>query len=286
MRRWLSVVALLVLVTLPAPFAGTLAESPSGGPGRPFEGPARPVLAAALEAADVEPVAAAKAGEPGWRRLDLPETGSYAWRYLPAALAGAAPSDGHPVIVFLHGSGASPEIWRPFLEGPADAAGAVVVAPAPSDPFGWGIADDSATVAEAVDHLGAELPIDRARIGLAGHSAGGAYAYFLAYETRGRFSGVFSFSAPFRFILGVADPEYTPPLRLWYGQEDPNFLGGHLNAIAAMVEHRQIPWEVEVVPGVGHNDIRQQDLEEGFAFLVSQERPRENRLLPKKPTEP
>lgn len=265
MRSRFPALALVLLGTLAVPFdsATRLAAEPS--PGTP----------------DVQAEVSAEAGEPGWRLLELPETGSYAWRYLPAALAGAAPPDGHPVVVFLHGSGASPEAWRPFLEGPAAAAGAVVVAPAPSDSFGWGIADDSATVAEAVDRLADELPVDRARIGLAGHSAGGAYAYFLAYETRGQFSAVFPFSAPFRFILGVADPEHTAPLRLWYGQEDPNFLGGHLNAIAAMVEHRGIPWEVEVIPGLGHNDIRQEDLTAGFAFLAAQHRPRANRLLPK-----
>lgn len=227
-----------------------------------------------------------RAGEPGWRRLELPDAGSYAWRYLPPDLVGASDPEGHPVVVFLHGSGANPEIWRPFLDGPAEAAGVVVVAPAPSDPFGWGIGDDSATVAEAVERLGEELPIDRARVGLAGHSAGGAYAYFLAYETSGLYSGVFSFSAPFRYILGVADPEYTAPLRLWYGGEDPNFLSGHLSAITAMVEHRGIPWQAEVIPGLGHSDIRQADLEAGFAFLAAQSRPRPNRLLPKARTEP
>lgn len=215
--------------------------------------------------------------------MELPETESRAWRYLPHSATGGS----LPVVVFLHGSGASPEAWRPFLEGPAEANGAVVIAPAPADPFGWGIADDSETVTEAIDRVDAELRLDpelrldRARIGLAGHSAGGAYAYFLAYSTRGGFSGVFSFSAPFRFVLGGLEPEYTAPLRLWYGALDPNYLGGHFAAIAAMVEHRNVPWEAEIIPGLGHNDVRQQDLTEGFAFLVAQRYPVPNLLTPK-----
>lgn len=221
---------------------------------------------------------AAAAAEPGWRLVDLPASGSRAWRYLPeSAPAGAR----LPVVVFLHGSGANPEVWRPYLREPAEATGAVVIAPAPADDVGWGIADDAATIAEAVDRVDEELHLDRRRIGLAGHSAGGAYAYFLAYSTRGGFSGVFSFSAPFRYVLGAMDPAYTPPLLLWYGAQDPNYTSGHFQAIAAMVEHRGIPWQAEIVQGLGHNDVRQQDLTAGFAFLAAQRYPLPNRLLPK-----
>lgn len=219
----------------------------------------------------------------GWARVELPGSGSHAWRYVPASVAPLARGERLPVVVFLHGSGASPEVWRPFLDGPAEEAGVVVIAPAPADPFGWGIAEDSATVDEAVERLAAEVPVDRRRVGLAGHSAGGAYALVLAYGTRDRFSAVFSFSAPFRNLLGLADPAYTPPARLWYGEEDPNHLSGHFAAIAAMLEHRGVDWTAETVPGLGHSSIRRQDLAAGFAFLAGERRPPfPNRLLPKR----
>ncbi len=223
----------------------------------------------------------ARAGQalpaPGWQRVDLPGAGTYAWRYLPASASAVGRL---PAVVFLHGSGASPEAWRPYLEGPAEATGAVVIAPAPAD-LDWGLGDDRATISEALSRVGRELPLDRARIGLAGHSAGGAYAYFLAYETEGRFSAVFAFSAPFRFILRVADPRYTAPLRLWYGTLDPNYLGGQYAAIAVMMANRGVPVDSQIVPGLGHNDIRQEDLTSGFAFLVAQRYPMLNRLAPK-----
>lgn len=220
---------------------------------------------------------------PGWERVELPGVGSYAWRYLPAA----APASGRlPAVVFLHGSGATPGQWRPFLEGPAEATGAVVIAPEAAQDREWGIGDDRATIAEALDRVGRELPLDPARIGLAGHSAGGAYAYFLTYETVGRFSAVLSFSAPFRFVLGVADPDYTAPLRLWYGTEDPNYQGGHYAAIAAMMASRGIPVDAVVVPGLGHSDVRQEDLTSGFAFLLAHRYPARNRLLPKQGLRP
>ncbi len=215
---------------------------------------------------------------PGWQRVDLPGAGTYAWRYLPAS---ASASDPLPVVVFLHGSGATPEQWRPFLSGPAEATGAVVIAPAPAD-LDWGLGDDQTTISEALSRVGRELPLDLARIGLAGHSAGGAYAYFLAYETAGRFSAVFAFSAPFRFILGVADPRYTAPLRLWYGALDPNYLGGQYAAIAVMMANRGVPVDSQIVPGLGHDDIRQEDLTSGFSFLVAHRYPVVNRLAPKR----
>lgn len=219
----------------------------------------------------------------GWVRVELPAAGSHAWRYVPSSVTPLARGERLPVVVFLHGSGASPAVWRPFLEAPAEAAGVVVIAPAPADPFGWGIAEDSATLDEAVERLAAEVPVDRRRVGLAGHSAGGAYALVLAYGTRDRFSAVFSFSAPFRNLLALADPVYTPPARLWYGEEDPNHLSGHFAAIAAMLEHRGVDWTAETVPGLGHSSIRRQDLAAGFAFLAAQRRPPfPNRLLPKR----
>ncbi len=236
-------------------------------------------LAALLALAGGRAASAAGAlPSPGWERVDLPGVGSYAWRYLPAS-AGAAGS--LPAVVFLHGSGATPEQWRPFLEGPAEATGAVVIAPEAADEQEWGIGDDRATISEAVDRVGQELPLDFGRIGLAGHSAGGAYAYFLAYETEGRFSAVLSFSAPFRFVLGVADPRYTAPLRLWYGTADPNYQVGQYAAIAAMLANRGVPLESQIVPGLGHSDIRQEDLTSGFAFLLAHRYPVANRLLPK-----
>ncbi len=233
------------------------------------------VLIAALVLTVVAlPRPAAAAQEPptrGWHRVELPESASYAWFYLPAAVAPATPL---PAVVFLHGSGATPEAWRPFLSGPAEDIGVVVIVPAPSDPLSWGIADDTVTIEEAIDRVGAALgttfPLERRRIGLAGHSSGGAYAYFVAYETAGRFAGVAAFSAPFRHILGVADPRYTAPIFLWYGTADPNYATGHFAAITAMLDHRGIPWQPGIVPGLGHSDIRPEDLDEAFAFLAAQ----------------
>jgi len=233
------------------------------------------------------PAAVLAAPAPGWHRVELPVAESYAWYYLPESVPPETPL---PAVVFLHGSGASPEAWRPFLDGPAESTGVVVIAPAPSDRFGWGIADDTATIAEAIARvrgaLGEAFPLDQDRIGLAGHSSGGAYAYFVIYETVGHFAGVASFSAPFRHILGVADRRYTAPAFLWYGTDDPNYYGGHYAAIASMFEHRGIPWQSEIVPGLGHSDVRPQDLEEAFAFLAAQSAPGHRGLLGEQPGEP
>ena len=61
---------------------------------------------------------------------------------------------------------------------------------------GWGTGDDAQTIAETLRLLREETAVDPARIAVSGHSAGGAYAYLLAYTTRSQYSAVFTLAAP------------------------------------------------------------------------------------------
>src|SRR5436305_2226496 len=117
---------------------------------------------------------------PGWLREDIPATGSYLWRYLPVSANPAAPL---PVILFLHGAGTTPDQYMNFVRDAAEAAKAVIVLPKSSSNAGWGLGPDDQTVAESLRLVRAELPVDDSRVAIAGHSAGGAYAYLLAYTT-------------------------------------------------------------------------------------------------------
>ena len=52
----------------------------------------------------------------GWKRFDLPETGSYLWRYVPDGVDLSKPDfKGMPAVLFLHGSGGIPDRYRSFL---------------------------------------------------------------------------------------------------------------------------------------------------------------------------
>src|SRR5690349_16868904 len=67
---------------------------------------------------------------PGWKQLNLPGTGSYLWRYLPAGVDASKPV---PAVVFLHGSGNTPDRYKAYVMDAADRAGLVVILPKSSN---------------------------------------------------------------------------------------------------------------------------------------------------------
>ncbi|HEX9670657.1 MAG TPA: thioesterase domain-containing protein [Thermoanaerobaculia bacterium] len=229
-----------------------------------------------LSALAAPAVAAAAPIAPGWHRIAIPATGSYADRYVPASLdqSGAA-----PLVLFFHGSGGSPTAYRSFVQGAAEAAKCVALLPK-SEGFGWGTAEDATTVAESLRLAGEELTIDAQRTAVAGHSAGGAYAYLLAYTTVSRFSGVFSLGARDYPVAAVADLAYTAPIRMYYGTQDPNYTGGSYAALVAQWQRLGVPWEADLQPGYGHNSWPDASLDDGFRFLVAQRYPAASGCVP------
>ena len=222
-------------------------------------------FAIALLAGAAAAAAALADPAPGWQRFPIAATSSYYDRYLPAGLD---LSQSLPLVVFLHGAGSNPSTYRSLVQPGADAAGAVVVMPR-SGGLGWGYPNDETTIAESVRLVRQELPIDPQRISIAGHSAGGAFAYLVAYGTVGRFAAVFSMSAPYEEVGTLADPAYTPPLRLYYGTADFNYTSGAYAAIAAQFTRLGVAVEADVEPGYDHSTWPQSSMEDGFRFLVA-----------------
>jgi predicted esterase len=202
---------------------------------------------------------------PGWLREDIPATGSYLWRYLPVSANPAAPL---PVILFLHGAGTTPDQYMNFVRDAAEAAKAVIVLPKSSSNLGWDLGPDDQTVAESLRLVKQELPVDDNRVAIAGHSAGGAYAYLLAYTTVSHYSAVFTLSAPKYEVAAVADPGYLAPIRMYYGTTDPNYAGGGEAALKAQWDRLRIAWQEDIQAGFGHNTWPVQSMIDGFLFLV------------------
>ncbi|MES1244815.1 MAG: alpha/beta hydrolase [Acidobacteriota bacterium] len=211
----------------------------------------------------------AAAPQTGWTRIDLP-SGSYLWRYLPPGLD---ISHKMPAVLFLHGSGGIPDKYRAFVSGAADRAGLVAILPKSSTDLGWGNAADERIVAESLAAVRAELPIDPRRVSIGGHSAGGAWAYLLAYTTKSGYSAVFSMAARFYQIDALADPSYKVPIRLYYGTLDPNYTGGSYEALKGQWGRLGVPWEDEIQPGYGHNNLPTLSMANGFLFLASKTHP-------------
>lgn len=216
------------------------------------------VLPAAARAADLPA---------GWTRIDLADTGTYFYRYVPASLDRSRPA---PLIVFLHGAYGNPEAYRNYVRAAAEAAGAVLALPK-SRGVSWTPGVDDAVVAGAIASVEGALPVDGRRVSLAGHSAGGAYAYLLAYASNPGYSAVFTLGAPYYPVPAVADRAYQAPIRLYYGAEDLNYTGGAYSALKLQWDRLGVPHEEEVRPGYGHNSWPNAVMEEGFRFLVGEE---------------
>lgn len=203
----------------------------------------------------------------GWTHVDLPASHTDAWVYVPSTYVGPAPA---PLVVFLHGAGYHPEGWQDDLEPVAEEVGCVLLLPRAISTTGFGVGADDAAIDEGIARTKEIVAVDPARISLSGHSAGGAFAYVLAYGTRGRFSAVFTLGAPYRQLLAPADPDYVPPIRLYYGKADPNY--PYLAVLGQVFDRLGIRWESEAVAGYDHNTWPPTTLPDGFRFLLAQRR--------------
>ncbi|MDA8016801.1 MAG: alpha/beta fold hydrolase [Thermoanaerobaculia bacterium] len=206
---------------------------------------------------------AAGAGE--WKLYDFQDQGGvYAWRYLPTAPTTGF--DALPVVIFLHGSGSSPDAWLDFLAPAAEVADVAILAPKSDAFLSFHPGADDVTIERALERLAEEASIDPARISLAGHSAGGGHAMVMAYTRRMGVNAVFIMGSPYRTVLGVADADVTPPIRMYYGTTDPNYQSSR-QALQDQWQRLGVPWELDVGIGFGHSGWPDGTLEAGFQFL-------------------
>lgn len=200
-----------------------------------------------------------------WQQVDFAdEGGNYAWIFLPTS-----PTTGFdplPVVIFFHGSGSHPEGWLDFLGAAASAEPVAIIAPKSEEFLTFHPGADDVTVELALEFLEGTVPIDRNRISLAGHSAGGGHAMVMAYSRRLGVNAVFTLGSPYRTILDVADADVTPPIRMYYGTNDPNYEASRV-ALQDQWDRLGVPWELDVGVGFGHSDWPDGTLEAGFEFL-------------------
>jgi predicted esterase len=203
----------------------------------------------------------------GWQKINLPVANSYMYLYIPSSVhAGTAA----PLIVFLHGSGDRPEDYLAYVGPASEASGSVLALPKSSSDLGWGVGNDPEIVAAAQTVARAATTIDPRRVSISGHSAGGAYAYLLAYGPPSGYSAVFSLSAPFYQVSALADLTYTAPIRMYFGSDDPNFSGGGAAQLTAQWNRLKVPSTLDLQAGFGHSTWPQSSMNNGFQFLVSQ----------------
>lgn len=225
--------------------------------------------AGAAAAAAVPPGSAAPAASEvvrGWQKVSMAAVGSYFELYVPPAWDGTTAL---PLVVFLHGAGANPEVYLSNLAPAAEGAGCAVAAPKSSSDDDWGVGNDDQIIAATSATAASMMPVDPARVSIAGHSAGGAEAYLVAYGSVSRYSAVFTLSAPFYAVSGVADPAYKAPIHMYYGTEDPNYAtDGAYAALQQQWNALGVTWESDIESRWGHDDWPPLSMLLGFRFLV------------------
>jgi hypothetical protein len=217
-----------------------------------------------------------------WARLQVPGSGSTVDVYVPreATLdASSTAGRGASAVIFLHAAGRPPESYRGTLGEAADSLGVVLLMPKATTSFGWGFEGDFALIEASVAKVASLVPLDPAKVAIAGHGDGGSYGYLLAYLSDLRLSAVFTLGAPFLPISGLFDPEGPPPIRMVFGVEDPVYRAD-AGRLREQWSTLGIDWQLDVLPGFGHSTWPQEVVLEGFRFLAERiSRPTRDRCI-------
>lgn len=161
-----------------------------------------------------------------------------------------------PLIVALHGSGRNGETIAEPWKDLAVREGFIVAAPDAFNPDSWGSQMDPPEFFRAViDQVKAIHAIDESRIYLFGHSAGAAYALFLAVMD----SDLFAATAIHAGSL-QANPEglfeqaeRKMPIAIWVGDRDPNFPLQTVEATRRLYAENGYEIKLTVIPNHDHN---------------------------------
>lgn len=132
-----------------------------------------------------------------------------------------SPARRHGLIVMLHGSGGRPEMYRQSFKA-ALAKGYLVCLPASIDPNGYDDRDEKQVVAMVEDVI-AKHPVDRDRLLVTGHSAGGAISFFFVANRPDLFTACAPGAAGLRFPAERLKQAAHVPFYIVTGKKDPNF---------------------------------------------------------------
>jgi phospholipase/carboxylesterase len=127
-----------------------------------------------------------------------------------------------PLLVMLHGAGASASDVMPMVSSAAERFGVVVLAPDSRggtwDFIRHGYGPDVAFLDRALHERFGSGSVDPGRIAVAGFSDGGSYALSLGLINGGLFSDILAFSPGFGAPTRMED---TPRIFISHGRQDP-----------------------------------------------------------------
>ncbi len=207
----------------------------------------------------------------GWEELSVDHGATSAIVYIPSSLDQSQPA---PCALFFHGLGGSIADYANYLSPSAETASLVLILVQSEDASGGWSSQDIPAVNDAIAQVQAQLNLDPQRLSMSGHSAGGAFAYLLAYSETG-VNAIFTLSAPAYPVSAVTDPDWTAPILMCYGTLDPNYTGGSEAALVQQWQDLGIPYQLSIGTGYDHNTIVSDSaaITAGFQFLVGQRHP-------------
>lgn len=202
--------------------------------------------------------------EAGWRRLQT-ENGGYALCFIPTSID---QSQMVPVTIFFHGSGATPELYKAAIAGPAETAKLVVILPCALKAGTWETKSDGATAVQSLAQVQKLLHLDMTRLSLSGHSVGAIFAYATGLTSTLPLCGIFTLGAPF-YQLPQQLPQATHPhIHMYYGKDDPLLTNGSEAAVAKQFQQLHVDSDLEVIDHFAHGDLPAEALLHGFQFLA------------------
>jgi phospholipase/carboxylesterase len=176
----------------------------------------------------------------GLERLQV-DGGAGGLVYVPAGVGPELPT---PLVLLLHGAGATAQHGLDLLIGQADDAGLILVAPS-SQRETWdlllgGYGPDVAWIDRALAEVFQRLPVDPTRLAVGGFSDGASYALSLGLTNGDLFSHVLAFSPGF---AAPARRRGRPRLFLSHGTRD-RVLPIHACSRRLVPELRQTGYQV------------------------------------------
>jgi len=161
-----------------------------------------------------------------------------------------------PVVVLLHGSGRNGDIMAQAWKDLAGREGFIVAAPDAFDPASWQSDTDPPEFFQAVvERVKAIHAVDESRIYLFGHSAGAAYALFLAVID----SDLFAATAIHAGALQACpdglfeQASRKMPIAMWVGDRDPNFPVDAVEATRRLYAANGYDIKLNLIPNHDHN---------------------------------